>query len=157
MRAFRMFTLISLLLFVMGRGPCCEAQNGDVSKPVLVNTCLITERFSELVGFYERVLGTAPNVKVDEYAEFHTGAGVLAIFSAKAQEKYIPGASEAASNKSAILEFRVSNVDEEFARLQGIVKVWVKRPTNQPWGTRSFYFRDPDGNLVDFYVPLKAQ
>ena len=23
------------------------------------------------------------------------------------------------------------------------------------WGTRSFYFRDPDGNLVDFYVPAK--
>jgi catechol 2,3-dioxygenase-like lactoylglutathione lyase family enzyme len=157
MRPFRMLALIGLLSIAIGRGLCCEAQKRDVSGPVLVNTCLITDRFSELVGFYQRVLGSAPNVKVGEYAEFHTGAGVLAIFSAKAQEKYIPGSSEAASNKSAILEFRVANVDGEFARLQGIVKVWVKRPTNQPWGTRSFYFRDPDGNLVDFYAPLKAQ
>jgi catechol 2,3-dioxygenase-like lactoylglutathione lyase family enzyme len=152
-----MFALIGFLMVVIERGPRCSAQSGDVSKPVLVNTCLITDRFAELVGFYERVLGAAPSVKVGEYAEFHTGAGVLAIFSAKAQEKYIPGSSEAASNKSAILEFRVANVDEEFGRLQGIVKVWVKRPTNQPWGTRSFYFRDPDGNLVDFYAPVRAQ
>jgi uncharacterized glyoxalase superfamily protein PhnB len=156
MGAFRMFALIGLLLAMTERGPC-EAQNKNVSRPVLVNTCLITDRFSELVAFYERVLGGTPRVKIGEYAEFHTGAGVLAIFSAKAQEKYIPGSSEAASNKSAILEFRVTNVDEEFARLQGIVKVWVKPPTNQPWGTRSFYFRDPDGNLVDFYAALKAQ
>ena len=157
MGAIRMFVLIGLLSFVIGRGDYSKAQSGNVSRPVLVNTCLITDRFSELVGFYERVLGTPPSVKIGEYAEFHTGAGVLAIFSAKAQEKYIPGSSEAASNKSAILEFRVSNVDEEFVRLQEIVKVWVKRPTNQPWGTRSFYFRDPDGNLVDFYAPVKAQ
>jgi catechol 2,3-dioxygenase-like lactoylglutathione lyase family enzyme len=26
----------------------------------------------------------------------------------------------------------------------------------QPWGTRSFYFRDPDGNLIDLYAPVKT-
>jgi len=56
-----------------------------------------------------------------------------------------------------ILEFKVTDVDAEFARLQGFVKTWVKPPTNQPWGTRSFHFRDPDGNLVDSYARLKAQ
>jgi catechol 2,3-dioxygenase-like lactoylglutathione lyase family enzyme len=78
---------------------------------------------------------------------------VLAIFSASAQEKYIPGSAKAARNQSAILEFSVTNVDKEYARLQGLVKTWVKPPTTQPWGTRSLYFRDPDGNLVDFYTP----
>jgi catechol 2,3-dioxygenase-like lactoylglutathione lyase family enzyme len=28
--------------------------------------------------------------------------------------------------------------------------------TNSAWGTRSFYFRDPDGNLIDFYAPVKT-
>ena len=56
---------------------------------------------------------------------------------------------------SAILEFQVSNVDDEYARLQPIVKEWVKRRTTQPWGTRSIYFRDPDGNLVNFYAWVK--
>jgi catechol 2,3-dioxygenase-like lactoylglutathione lyase family enzyme len=47
----------------------------------------------------------------------------------------------------------VGDVDEEYARLHDLVKSWVKGPTTQPWGTRSLYFRDPDGNLVDFFVP----
>jgi uncharacterized glyoxalase superfamily protein PhnB len=93
----------------------------------------------------------------EDYAEFPTGVGVLAIFSESAQEKYIPGSAEAANNKSMVLEFRVANVDEQYKRLQGIVKTWVKPPTNQPWGTRSTYFRDPDGNLVDFYAPAKGR
>jgi len=33
----------------------------------------------------------------------------------------------------------------------------VKPPTTQPWGTRSVYFRDPDGNLVDFFALVKRQ
>lgn len=103
------------------------------------------------------MLGITPEISGGVYAEFRTGAGVLAIFTAKAQEQYIPGSAKAASNQSAILEFKVTNVDAEYVRLQRIVKTWVKPPTNQPWGTRSFYFRDPDGNLVDFYAPLKAK
>jgi catechol 2,3-dioxygenase-like lactoylglutathione lyase family enzyme len=56
-----------------------------------------------------------------------------------------------------ILEFRVADVDREYARLKSLVEVWVKPPTTQPWGTRSVYFRDPDGNLVDFYTPAKSR
>ena len=81
---------------------------------------------------------------------------MLAIFSADAQERYIPGSADAATNRSAILEFRVTNVDQEYARLQPLVSTWVKKPTTQPWGTRSIYFRDPDGNLVDFFVPVQV-
>jgi hypothetical protein len=67
---------------------------------------------------------------------------VLAIFSEEAQEKYIPGSTEAAKNKSMILEFRVADIDQEYRRLQSFVKTWVEPPTTQPWGTRSIYFRD---------------
>lgn len=123
------------------------------ASPRLINTCLITANVDHLVSFYESVLQMKAQRTGEDYAEFHTGVGVLAIFSADAQEKYIPGSAEAAGNKSAILEFRVSDVDQEYARLQSLVKIWVKPPTTQPWGTRSIYFRDPDGNLVDFYVP----
>jgi uncharacterized glyoxalase superfamily protein PhnB len=94
---------------------------------------------------------------VEFYEPTLTGVGVLAIFSEKAQETYMPGSTEAAKNRSVILEFRVADVDREYRRLQGLVKTWVKPPTTQPWGTRSIHFRDPDGNLVDFYTPVKAQ
>jgi catechol 2,3-dioxygenase-like lactoylglutathione lyase family enzyme len=125
--------------------------------PRLVNTCLITNDVKRLEEFYEPVLVLKAKRSGEDYAEFATGVGVLAIFSAKAQEKYIPGSSEAATNKSVILEFSVADVDQEYRRLQSLVKTWVKPPTTQPWGTRSIYFRDPDGNLVDFYARIKAQ
>jgi catechol 2,3-dioxygenase-like lactoylglutathione lyase family enzyme len=54
-----------------------------------------------------------------------------------------------------ILEFHVADVDHEYARLQPLVTIWVKKPTTQPWGTRSVYFRDPDGYLVNFCMPVK--
>ena len=151
-----LFVALGLFLIERSAGVRAAAP-AEVAKPVLVHTCLISNRFRELVDFYQRVLGITPRVVNGDYAEFPTGAGVLAIFSAEAQERYIPGAAQPASNKSAILEFKVADVDGEFVRLQPLVISWVKRPSTQPWGTRSFYFRDPDGNLVDFYSPAKSE
>jgi len=125
--------------------------------PFLVNTCLITSRFDELVAFYESALKTKAQKSGADYAEFRSDRGVLAIFSDAAQERYIPGSAQAASNKSVIIEFQVADVDAEYRRLQPLVKKWVKPPSTQPWGTRSIYFRDPDGNLVDFFTPRARQ
>jgi catechol 2,3-dioxygenase-like lactoylglutathione lyase family enzyme len=125
--------------------------------PRLMHTCLITDDVNRLVKFYESILVVKAQRSGKDYVEFHTGVGVLAVFSAASQEKYIPGSAEAAKNKSAILEFQVTDVDKEYVRLQGLVKTWVKPPSTQPWGTRSIYFRDPDGNLVDFYAPAKTR
>jgi catechol 2,3-dioxygenase-like lactoylglutathione lyase family enzyme len=123
----------------------------------LVNTCLITKDVKGLVKFYESVLERDAQMSGEDYAEFRTGIGVLAIFSAQAQERYIPGSAIAANNRGVVLEFRVADVDREYRRLQDVVKIWVKPPTTQPWGTRSVYFRDPDGNLIDFYSRPNAR
>lgn len=119
--------------------------------PVLVNTCIITGDIHRLVGFYEPVLGQKAKWSGGDYAEFETGIGALAIFSLSAQERYFPKTAESAKNRSVILEFKVADVDAEYKRLQSLVTNWVKPPTTQPWGSRSIYFRDPDGNLVDFF------
>jgi catechol 2,3-dioxygenase-like lactoylglutathione lyase family enzyme len=147
----------TILLIVMLLAMSGGAQQTSGRSPVLVNTCLVTNRVSELVDFYKRVLGIEARVVSDRYAEFPTGVGVLALFSAKAQEVYIPGSAQPAQNKSVILEFRVADVDREYQRLRNVVKSWVKGPTTQPWGTRSIYFRDPDGNLVDFWMPAPGR
>ena len=125
--------------------------------PALINTCLITSDVDRLSAFYAQVLQLEPHRVGKDYVEFHTSTAVLALFSADAQEKYIPGSAIAGQNHSTILEFRVGDVDAEYVRLHDLVKVWVKGPTTQPWGTRSIYFRDPDGNLVDFFVPAASR
>jgi uncharacterized glyoxalase superfamily protein PhnB len=156
MKSFCRLALAGLFFVAIWRAYEGNTQAIGTPRPVLVNTCLITGRFTQLVDFYQQVLRTPPRVSNGIYAEFPTDAGVLAIFTAEAQEQYIPGSALPASNKSAILEFKVANVDEEFMRLHNFVKSWVRPPTNQPWGTRSFYFRDPDGNLIDFYARVKT-
>jgi catechol 2,3-dioxygenase-like lactoylglutathione lyase family enzyme len=157
MKSLCVLALAAFFSIATLRGDEGDAQATGTFKPVLINTCLITENFTQVVDFYQHVLGIAPRLSNGVYAEFPTGAGVLAIFMAGEQERYIPGSAVPASNKSAILEFKVANVDDEFVRLHKFVKTWVKPPTNQPWGTRSFYFRDPDGNLIDFYTTVKKQ
>jgi len=139
------------------RGVDNHAPSDATSVPKLMHTCLITNSVSRLVHFYEPILALKAQRSGEDYVEFRTGVGVLALFSATAQEKYIPGSANAAKNGNVILEFEVADVDKEYARLQTLVKTWVKPPTAQPWGTRSIYFRDPDGNLVDFYTPPKSQ
>jgi catechol 2,3-dioxygenase-like lactoylglutathione lyase family enzyme len=133
-----------------------KKDNTNRGIPNLVNTCLFTANVNRLVEFYEGILQMKADRPDETYASFSTGAGVLGIFSLEAQEKYIPGSTEGLKNGSVVLEFKVANADAEYERLQGLVKVWVKPPTTQPWGSRSFYFRDPDGNLVDFYTLLKT-
>ena len=150
---------VMFVVFAIGwtaHRPPVEEKRPEPGGPRLVNTCLITKDVKRLVEFYEPIFALEAKKTGGDYAEFATGVGVLAIFSEEAQEKYIPGSAEAARNRSVVLQFRVADVDEEYRRLQGLVKTWVKPPTTQPWGTRSIYFRDPDGNLVDFYAPVKG-
>jgi len=154
---------MAMVLAASAAGSPASPQKSDSSSsglgnvPALAHTCLITSNVKRLVDFYEPILNLKAKWSGNDYAEFHTGVGVLAIFSAEAQEKYIPGSAEAAKNKSLVLEFEVADVDREYQRLGSLVKVWVKPPTTQPWGTRSIYFRDPDGNLIDFYANAKAR
>jgi len=55
----------------------------------------------------------------------------------------------AASNRSAILEFEVDDVDPVRAVLADVELVMP--PTVMPWGNRAMLLRDPDGNLVNVY------
>ncbi len=53
-----------------------------------------------------------------------------------------------------IIGFLVDDVDSQYERLKPPVSVWMQEPTSMPWGNRSIVFRDPDGNLVNFFTPV---
>lgn len=159
----------ALLLLGIGVQGRAASPLGDTAKdgaarvprvaPRLAHVCLISSDVKRLADFYEAVLGVKATWSGPDYAELATrDSSVVAIFSFAAQQKYIPDVTEAAHNRSMILEFQVGDVDRTYSQLQrGVVKHWVKPPTTQPWGTRSIYFRDPDGNLVDFFMPAKVR
>jgi uncharacterized glyoxalase superfamily protein PhnB len=62
-----------------------------------------------------------------------------------------------AANRSVIIEFRVDDVDLAYEHLQQFDIDFVNEPTTQPWGNRSLLFRDPDGNLVNFFTPVTPE
>jgi uncharacterized glyoxalase superfamily protein PhnB len=66
------------------------------------------------------------------------------------------GAAEPAANRSVILDFQVKDVDRERSRLSELIDGFVLEPTDQPWGSRSMLFRDPDGNLINFFAPIAS-
>ena len=116
-----------------------------------MNTCLITNDVKRLVELYEPILALKAKKRGEDYAEFPTGVGVVAIFSMHAQEKYIPGSAEAAKNRSVVLQFRVSDVDQEYRRLQSRVKSRVKSPT-----THILSVGDDDPDFLLFEEPSKV-
>ena len=117
----------------------------------LTHVCLVSGDVRRLRDFYRVALRLEPVYESAEYVEFAAGAATLAIFGQDAQERLSPGSTIPGANRSVVLEFEVADVDAEYERLEPLVAKWVKPPTTQPWGNRSIHFRDPDGNLVDFY------
>jgi catechol 2,3-dioxygenase-like lactoylglutathione lyase family enzyme len=113
---------------------------------------IITKDVPALARFYQQITGIAP-VGNDDYREIRTSGGTLAIGSQRSMELYGAGAAVPASNRSAIVEFEVEDVDRERARIAAIVREFALEPTDQRWGNRSMLFRDPDGNLINFYTP----
>jgi predicted enzyme related to lactoylglutathione lyase len=115
---------------------------------------IVTEDVPTLARFYRLVTGITPTGS-DDYLEFITPEGAFAISSQRKMMGHAASATLPATNRSMVLDFEVEDVDKERARLHGIVKQFVLEPTNQPWGNRSMLFRDPDGNLINFFTPQK--
>lgn len=65
--------------------------------------------------------------------------------------------SSSLQKSCTLIEFKVHDVDGEYERLQPLVSDWVLQPTTMPWGNRSILFRDPDGNLVNFFTPVTRE
>ena len=120
----------------------------------LVSIRLITDDVRRLAGFYEQVTGVAAAWSSPDFAEIGTPVGTVAIGHTRTVALFGAGSARPADNRTAILEFLVADVEAEYARLRETVDEFVNEPTTMPWGNRSLLFRDPDGNLVNFFTPV---
>jgi uncharacterized glyoxalase superfamily protein PhnB len=120
----------------------------------LTGICLITQNVPALADFYSQVLDVAAEGN-DMHSELHTEGAGIAIFSLDEMERMAPGSMQGCGHGSITLMVEVSDVDGEYHRLNALGVEFVMLPTTHPWGARSFWFRDPDGNIIDFYSPRK--
>ena len=118
---------------------------------------VITDHVKGLVEFYERATHESAVWSNDDFAELRMASCTLAIASTRTVGLFGPGAARPCDNHTAIIEFLVDDVDSEYARLKEWVTDFVNEPTTMPWGNRSLLFRDPDGNLINFFTPVAAE
>ena len=120
----------------------------------LVQPRLVTQDVQGLARFYEQVLGITA-IGSEDYVELRGLGASLGISSKGSVDLFNAGAAEPRANRSVILDFEVGDVDTERSRLQELVPEFVLEPTDQPWGNRSMLFRDPEGNLINFFTSTR--
>jgi uncharacterized glyoxalase superfamily protein PhnB len=120
----------------------------------LAQARLVTTDVPSLALFYQEITRIAP-VGSEDYVEFRTLGITLAISSKRSVDLFGAGAADPAANRSVVLDFEVEDVDQERYRLREKISEFVLEPTDQPWGSRSMLFRDPDGNLINFFTPVR--
>lgn len=125
----------------------------------LISIRIITTDVRRMVEFYSRVTGISAVQYTEDFAELQTERATLAIGSTRTLQLF--GGDEvarAAENRTAIIEFVTGDVDDDYQRLAEFLEQRiVQKPTTMPWGNRSLLFRDPDGNLVNFFTPVTPE
>jgi len=120
----------------------------------VVSIRIITGDIKRLVNFFEKVTALPASWATEDFAEIVTGSFILAIGSTRTLSFFGEGIAQPANNKSVIVEFLVENVDNVYGRIKDLTTDIVQEPTTMPWGNRSLLFRDPDGNLINFFTPV---
>ena len=128
-----------------------------MGKANLVSVRMITADIKRLVQFFEKATGTTAKWATDDFAEFINESFTLAVGSTRTLSFFGEGVAEPATNKSMIIEFLVEDVDDNYEMIKGLTSEIVQKPTTMPWGNRSLLFRDPDGNLINFFTPVSDE
>src|ERR1700730_575494 len=150
--------------------PCCQQASDTTAlsrivagppKENLMNFVsirIITADIKRLARFYEQMTGISVTMYTEDFGELKTPACTLAIGSTRTLQLFGGDVARPADNHTAIIEFRVDDVDAEYRKLVDEMRdSLVQEPTTMPWGNRSLLFRDPDGNLVNFFTPVSAE
>ncbi len=115
---------------------------------------LFVTDMEKMVTFYRDVMGMKTDWSGDVNAELYSGDMRLIMFSrenfeAMTARKYTYPAGENGSMELSFSLPKFEDVDKEYQRLVKAGATPIFPPTDQPWGQRTSYVGDPDGNLIE--------
>lgn len=122
----------------------------------LCGVCLITEDVPRLAKFYAWLLRTTVDGE-GEFVAVTAASPALSIYSAAGMDAMASGSMNGSGTGRFTLELEVDDVDGRYAELCAAGVPIVKPPTTQPWGRRSIWVRDPDGNIVNLFRNVPAR
>jgi lactoylglutathione lyase len=128
-----------------------------------VNATLIMVRdFEASVKFYRDVLEFKQGADEEGFASFDIGdpTYILAVLDlTKAADMISEEAVQPSQNfvPRSLFAVWLDDCDAEYERLKARGVNFIKPPTTQPWGQRTAYFTDPDGNIWEIsHFPPKS-
>lgn len=115
---------------------------------------LFVNDMETMVSFYRDVMGMKTDWAGDANAELYSDNARLIMFSRKNFEAMTSRSYTYPNglNGTVELAFDVANfmeVDAEYAKVVKAGARPVFPPTDEPWGQRTSYVADPDGNLIE--------
>lgn len=123
---------------------------------ILDYVVLVVADLDRSLAFYTGTLGLPLQYRAEKYAQIHAGTTRLSLYTRDAMQETL-GAELAPASPSAPafeLGFKVRDCDAAFAELVAAGAPAATRPTTRPWGQRTAYVRDPDGNLIELVEDL---
>jgi catechol 2,3-dioxygenase-like lactoylglutathione lyase family enzyme len=118
---------------------------------------LFVEDLQRSKAFYHGVLGLDVEFEDDDSVGFKVeGLAfiVLQVDRARVQLQGEPTATPGAGATAFLTTF-TDDVDALHANLVERRARFFQRPTDQPWGMRTAYFKDPDGHVWEIAQPIK--
>ena len=119
-------------------------------------TILYTRDMTAMRKFYEEIMQFEfRQAAGDGWVEFKVGSNILVLTSEPAGGLF-PETVPAPGVGSVQLAFRVAPkmVDACAEELQAAKVKIIGEPTDQPWGHRTLFFRDPDNNILEIYADI---
>lgn len=123
-------------------------------KPKIFAVGLFAKNMKTMVEFYRNAVGLKTNWNGEPNAEFEMDGTSLIMygredFEAMTSQKFgYPSGLNGTMELAFDLPY-FSDVDREFKRLVGAGASAVMEPTDEPWGQRTSYVADPEGNLIE--------
>lgn len=116
---------------------------------------LITENYDAMKAFYTKLFPIERDIPAEQFTQFKSYNCFVAIYGKQFVEKLL-GKTVTGKPGSTIYSFGESkNIDSDYQQLQAKGVQFIGIPKTQPWGQRTAYFTDPDGNIWEIQQWIK--
>jgi lactoylglutathione lyase len=120
---------------------------------------LITHNFAAMRDFYRDVLVFEILLEMEHYVEFKNEGIRFAISTSEVMHKATGEESylKPTSGHALELAFKVDGtkaLDEAYNAVIDKGAKAIKAPADMPWGQRTSFFADPDGNIHEIFTDL---
>ena len=128
-------------------------------KNLIALITILTDNVPALSRFYQDALGFSVKADMGEYVEFESEGVRFAVCARSIMKNATgdPSFAETRVGQSFELAFPLvlpAEVDEAYAEILSKGAKPIQSPATMPWGQRTAFFADPDGNIHELFADL---